>query len=260
MLRALWASASGMQAQQLNVDTIANNLANVNTAGFKRSQTSFQDLIYDRLRTPGASSDSGSGVPVGIQMGLGTHLTSVSKIFTPGKPQQTGNQYDLWIEGNGFFQIQLSDGTLAYSRDGSFHPDADGQLVTSDGYPLDGAPSINPNATAVSISPNGTISETVNGITTQIGQIQLYTFTNPAGLLAKGHNLFEPSSASGEATAGTPGTDGVGTLQQGFIEMSNVEVVQEMVNLIVAQRAYEVNTKAIQASDEMLQTANTLRR
>ncbi|MCW8129570.1 MAG: flagellar basal-body rod protein FlgG [Planctomycetota bacterium] len=260
MLRALWASASGMQAQQLNVDTIANNLANVNTAGFKRSQTAFQDLIYDRLRTPGASSDSGAGIPVGIQMGLGTQLTSVSKIFTPGKPQQTGNQYDMWIEGNGFFQIQLSDGTLAYTRDGSFHPNAEGQLVTSEGYVLDGAPTISANATAVTISPNGTISETVNGVSTQLGQLNLYTFSNPAGLLAKGHNLFEASSSSGDATSGTPGSDGVGAIQQGFLEMSNVEVVQEMVNLIVAQRAYEVNTKAIQASDEMLQTANSIRR
>jgi len=260
MMRGLWASATGMQAQQLNVDTISNNLANINTSGFKRSQVNFQDLIYDRMSTPGASSDGGTGVPAGVQIGLGSRVVSVSKVFTPGKPQQTGNQLDLWIEGNGFFQVKLADGTLAYTRDGAFRPNAEGKVVTSDGYEVDGLDSLDPAATALSISPNGTVSETVNGVTTQKGQLQLYSFINPAGLLASGHNLLQASSASGEATAGTAGSNGMGTLQQGFLEMSNVEVVQEMVNLIVAQRAYEVNTKAIQACDEMLQSTNNLRR
>ncbi|GMV82439.1 MAG: flagellar basal body rod protein FlgG [Planctomycetota bacterium] len=260
MLRAMWASATGMRAQQMNIDVIANNLANVNTAGFKRSQAAFQDLIYDRLRSPGASSDDGSGIPVGIQIGLGTQLSSVGKIFTAGKPQQTGRELDVMIEGRGFFKVTLADGTEAYTRDGSFQVSSEGEIVTSDGYKVDGFDAVDPNATALAISPNGTISEIVNGSATQKGQIDLYTFVNPSGLLAVGHNLFTASSASGDAVSGTPGSNGVGTVQQGFLEMSNVEVVQEMVNMIIAQRAYEVNTKAIQASDEMLQAANNIRR
>lgn len=260
MLRAMWSSATGMQAQQMNIDVIANNLANVNTPGFKRSQATFQDLIYDRLRSPGSSSDAGSGIPTGIQIGLGTHISTVGKIFTPGKPQQTGRDLDLMIEGNGFFKISLADGTEAYTRDGSFHINADGEVVTADGHAIDGFSAVDPAATAIAISPNGTISEIVNGAASEKGQIQLYTFVNPTGLISMGHNYFVPSSASGDAVSGTPGSNGVGTVQQGFLEMSNVEVVQEMVNMIIAQRAYEVNTRAIQASDEMLQNANNIRR
>lgn len=260
MLRAMWSSATGMQAQQKNIDVIANNLANVNTPGFKRSQATFQDLIYDTLRTPGSSSDGGSGIPAGIQIGLGTNISTVSKIFTPGKPQQTGRDLDLMIEGRGFFKVTLSDGSEAYTRDGALNVNADSEVVTADGYRVEGFDAIDPAATNISISPNGTISEIVNGVATQKGQIQLYNFVNPSGLLAKGHNLFVPSSASGDPVAGTPGSDGIGTVQQGFLEMSNVEVVQEMVNMIIAQRAYEVNTRAIQASDEMLQNANNIRR
>lgn len=260
MMRALWAAATGMRAQQLNVDVIANNLANVNTAGYKRSQATFQDLLYERMRTPGAATSGGANIPSGIQIGLGTHLASVSKIFTAGKPQQTGNDLDIWIEGNGFFKVTKPDGTEAYTRDGAYRLNADGQVVNIDGYKLTGVDSISPQATAISIAPDGTVSETVNGTANNKGQIKLYRFVNPAGLLSEGGNLYLPSSASGDATEGTAGTDGYGSLRQGYLEMSNVEVVTEMVNLIVAQRAYETNTKAIQASDEMLQQANNLRR
>lgn len=260
MMRSLWSSATGMRAQQLNVDVIANNLANVNTTGFKRSQALFQDLLYERMRTPGASSGSGANIPTGIQVGLGTHLVSVAKIFTPGKPMQTGNQFDIWIEGAGFFKVTKPDGTEAYTQDGAFRLNVDGQVVTSDGYLLDGVSNISVEATAVAIAPDGTVSETVNGVTSDKGAIKLFRFVNPPGLLSEGGNLFLPSSASGDAQEGTPGSDGYGSLRQGYLEMSNVEVVTEMVNLIVAQRAYEVNTKAIQASDEMLQQANNLRR
>lgn len=260
MMRSLYTSATGMRAQQLNVDVIANNLANVNTTGFKRSQALFQDMLYERVRTPGASSGSGANIPTGIQVGLGTHLVSVAKIFTPGKPQQTGNQFDVWIEGNGFFKLTKPDGTEVYTQDGAFRLNVDGQVVNPDGYLLDGVNNISEEATAVAIAPDGTVSETVNGTTSNKGQIKLYRFVNPPGLLSEGSNLFIPSSASGDATEGTPGENGFGSLRQGYLEMSNVEVVTEMVNLIVAQRAYETNTKAIQASDEMLQQANNLRR
>lgn len=260
MMRSLYTSATGMRAQQLNVDVIANNLANVNTTGYKRSQALFQDLLYERVRTPGASSSGGANLPTGIQVGLGTHLVSVAKVFTPGKPMQTGNQFDIWIEGDGFFKVTKPDGTETYTEDGAFRLNVDGQVVNADGYKLEGVDNISVEATAVSIAPDGTVSETVNGVASNKGQIKLYRFQNPAGLLAEGSNLFLPSSASGDATEGTPGLLGMGSLRQGYLEMSNVEVVTEMVNLIVAQRAYEVNTKAIQASDEMLQQANNLRR
>lgn len=260
MMRSLWASATGMRAQQLNVDVIANNLANVNTTGFKRSQALFQDLLYERMRTPGASSGNGANIPTGIQLGLGTHLVSVAKIFTPGKPQQTGNEMDVWIEGDGFFKVLKPDGTEAYTGDGAFRLNVDGQMVSADGYRLDGVDTISVEATAVAIAPDGTVSETVNGTTSSKGQIKLFRFVNPAGLLSEGSNLYLPSSASGDAQEGAAGENGFGALRQGYLEMSNVEVVTEMVNLIVAQRAYEVNTKAIQASDEMLQQANNLRR
>jgi flagellar basal-body rod protein FlgG len=260
MMRSLYTSATGMRSEQVNVDVIANNLANVNTTGYKRSQALFQDLLYERVRTPGASSGGGANLPTGIQLGLGTHLVSVAKIFTPGKPMQTGNQFDIWIEGNGFFKVTKPDGTECYTQDGAFRLNVDGQVVNADGYQLEGVDSISVEATAVAIAPDGTVSETVNGVASDKGQIKLYRFVNPAGLLAEGSNLFLPSSASGDATEGTPGEEGMGSLRQGYLEMSNVDVVTEMVNLIVAQRAYEVNTKAIQASDEMLQQANNLRR
>jgi flagellar basal-body rod protein FlgG len=260
MIRALMASASGMQAQQMNMDTIANNLANVNTTGFKKSQAMFQDMLYETIRAPGSSQGGTAAVPSGVQMGLGTKLVSISKVYSEGKMQVTNRDLDVAIEGNGFFRVKLPDGTLAYTRDGSFSKSAEGKLVTSEGYELDGVDSLSPNATSVSIGPGGTISETVNGTSAEKGTIKLYRFVNPSGLQSQGRNLMTASSASGEAQEGVAGADGFGTMQQGVLETSNVDVVEEMVNLIVAQRAYEVNTKAVQASDEMLQATNNMKR
>jgi flagellar basal-body rod protein FlgG len=260
MIRGLMAAASGMQAQQMNVDTIANNLANVNTSGYKRSQVMFQDMLYDTVRAPGGAQGNSATVPSGVQMGLGTRLVSISKVFSPGKLQVTNRELDVAIEGQGFFKIELPDGTEAYSRDGAFSKNTDGILVNSDGYKLSGDITVAENATSISVAPNGTVSETVNGVTSEKGTIQLYRFINPSGLQAQGRNLFTPTGASGDAIEGVAGNEGFGTLQQGLIETSNVEVVEEMVNLIVAQRAYEVNTKCVQASDEMLQATNNMKR
>lgn len=262
MIRALWTAASGMQSQQKNIDVVANNLANVNTAGFKKSRADFQDLMYQNLKTTGAPSTNSTQVPTGIQIGLGSRLAAVTKIFTPGDFTQTGNELDMAIEGDGFYQIQLPDGTTGYSRSGAFKKDSTGRVVTSDGYPLLPAISIPSNATKVNIGNDGTVSVSQAGqnTPTQVGNIQLASFSNPSGLSAQGKNLFLPTDASGAATTGTPGQTGLGTIAQGFLEMSNVSVMEEMVNMIVGQRAYEINSKAVQASDEMLQTANNLRR
>jgi flagellar basal-body rod protein FlgG len=260
MIRALMASATGMQAQQMNIDTIANNLANVNTNGFKRSQVMFQDLLYETIRPPGAAQGNGTMLPSGVQMGLGTRMVAISKVFSPGKIQVTNRDMDVAIEGQGFLRIKLPDGTVAYTRDGALSRNAEGKFVTADGYELDGVDALATNATSIGIAPNGTISQTVDGKTEEKGTIQLYRFVNPAGLQAMGRNLYQPSAASGEAQEGVAGADGLGTLQQGALETSNVDVVEEMVNLIVAQRAYEVNTKAVQASDEMLQATNNMKR
>lgn len=260
MIRALMAAASGMQAQQMNVDTIANNLANVNTAGFKRSQVMFQDMLYDTVRAPGGTQGNGAKTPSGVQMGLGTRMVSIAKVFTPGSLQVTSRDLDVAINGQGFFRVKLPDGSFAYTRDGSFSKNSDGTLANSDGYELDGVNAIDANATAVTIAANGDVSETVNGATQDKGQLKLYRFVNPSGLQSLGRNLLQPSAASGDPQEGLPGVDGIGTLQQGAIESSNVSVVDEMVNLIVAQRAYEVNTKAVQASDEMLQATNNMKR
>lgn len=262
MIRALWTAASGMQSQQKNIDVVANNLANVNTAGFKKSRADFQDLMYQNLKTTGAPSTNTTQNPTGIQIGLGSRLAAVTKIFTTGDFNQTGNELDMAIEGDGFFQIQLPDGTTAYTRSGAFKKDNTGRVVTSDGYPLLPAVTIPPNAIKTNIGNDGTVSVILGGqsTTTQLVSIQLATFPNPAGLSAQGKNLFIQSDASGAPTTGTPGQTGIGTLAQGFLEMSNVSVMEEMVNMITGQRAYEVNSKAVQAADEMLQTANNLRR
>jgi len=262
MIRALWTAASGMQSQQKNLDVVANNLANVNTAGFKKSRADFQDLMYQNLKTSGSPSTNATQVPTGIQIGLGSRLAAVTKIFTAGDFTQTGNELDMAIEGDGFYQIQLPDGGTGYSRSGSFKKDSTGRMVTSDGYPLLPAISIPSNATKVNIGNDGTVSVMQAGqnTPTQVGNIQLASFSNPSGLSAQGKNLFLPTDASGAATTGTPGQTGLGTIAQGFLEMSNVSVMEEMVNMIVGQRAYEINSKAVQASDEMLQTANNLRR
>jgi len=262
MIRALWTAASGMQAQQTNIDVVANNLANVNTAGFKKSRADFQDLMYQNMKTTGAPSTNSTQIPSGIQIGLGAKLASVTKIFTIGNINQTGNELDIAIEGDGFYQIQMPDGTTSYSRSGSFKRDSQGRVVTSDGYPLVPEIVIPNNATAINIGNDGTVSVSQAGQTspTNVGNIQLATFSNPSGLLAMGKNLFQQSDASGNATTGPPGQNGLGTTAQGFLEMSNVSVMEEMVNMITGQRAYEVNSKAVQTADEMLQTANSLKR
>jgi len=261
MMRGLWTAASGMSAQETNIDVIANNLANVNTTGFKTSRVDFQDLYYQTVTAAGTGSE-GNQIPTGIQIGLGVRTASVQKLFTPGDFRQTGNPLDIAIEGDGFFQVTGSDGQAAYTRDGAFKLDGQGRLVNSDGYALEPELVIPAEAQGISIGPDGTVSVTMPGQseTQQVGQIQLVRFLNPSGLSSLGHNLFMTTAASGEATTGTPGSQGYGRLAQGTVEMSNVQIVEEMVNMIVAQRAYEINSKAIQATDEMLSMANNLRR
>jgi flagellar basal-body rod protein FlgG len=262
MIRALWTAASGMQGQQKSIDVVANNLANVNTTGFKRSRADFQDLIYQNLKSTGSPSTSTTQVPTGIQIGLGSRLAAVTKIFTPGDFTQTGNELDLAIEGDGFFQIQMPDGTTGYSRAGAFKKDSTGRVVTPDGYPLLPSVTIASNATKINIGSDGTVSVMQAGqaTPTTAGQIELVSFSNPSGLSSLGKNLYQPSDASGTATPGNPGSNGLGSLGQGLLEMSNVNVAEEMVNMIVGQRAYEINSKAVTAADEMLATANNLKR
>lgn len=261
MIRALWTAASGMQAQQLNIDVIANNLANVNTSGFKKSRADFQDVMYQSVKTTGAPSTN-STQAAGIEIGLGTTPAAVTKVFTAGNITNTGNELDLAIEGDGFFQIQMPDGTTTYTRSGSFKRDGQGRVVTSDGYPLMPEMVIPSNTTKISIGTDGTVSVLQSGQSsaTTVGNIQLATFQNPAGLSSLGRNLYQVTDASGDATTGTAGQNGIGTLSQGFLEMSNVNVMEEMVNMIVGQRAYEINSKAVQAADEMLQQANNMKR
>ena len=262
MMRALFTAATGMIAQQLNIDTTANNLANVNTTGFKRSRVDFQDLLYQTSRVPGSPTAQGVEAPTGIQVGSGVRPASTQRIFSQGDFQQTENPLDLVIEGDGFFQVLRGDGTTAYTRAGSFRKDANGRMVNPDGYPLQPEITIPAQAVNISIGTDGVVSVTLAGSNTpqQVGTIELARFSNPAGLNAIGRNLFLPTAASGNATTGAPGSLAVGTLSQGFIEMSNVKVVEEMVNLIIGQRAYEAGSRAVQTADEMLQSANNLRR
>ena len=261
-MRAMYAAASGMAAQQLNVDTIANNLANVNTLAFKRARVEFQDLMYQTLRLPGALAAEGVEVPTGIQIGLGTRAAATQKIFSQGDFQQTEAPLDMVIQGDGFFALLQTDGTVAYTRAGAFSRNREGRVVNSDGLPLEPAVTIPANALSISIGRDGTLSAQVAGETEPrvLGQIQLARFANPAGLQSMGDGLYLETKASGTATMSTPGTDGLGLLLQGYLEQSNVEVVQEMVNMIVAQRAYEANSRAIQIADDMLATANAARR
>ena len=260
MLRALFTSSTGMKAQQLYVDTIANNLANVNTTGFKRSRIDFQDLLYQTLKPAGSETADGNQVPEGMQIGLGVKPTAISKLFTQGAVTLSGNDLDVAIEGDGFFQVILPDGTVGYTRDGSFNLDANGNLVTNDGFFLEPAITIPTTTQQVSIGQDGTVSVVLDdGSITNQGQINIATFVNPAGLHAMGKNLFMETDASGSPSSGSAGENGRGTLAQGFLELSNVEVVDEMVNMIMAQRAYEVNSRAIRTSDEMLQAANQLK-
>lgn len=262
MIRSLWTAASGMQAQTLNIDVIANNLSNVNTAGFKRSRAEFQDLLYETMRAPGVTSAGGNQVPTGIQIGHGTRTVATQRLFTQGDFQHTQNDLDLAIEGAGFFQILQPNGEIAYTRAGNFKIDGEGRIVTPDGYLIEPNITIPVDTLAVAIGTDGTVSIMQAGqpAPVDIGNIELASFVNPAGLDSIGRNLFLLTQASGDAIVGTPGEEGYGTLAQGYLEMSNVSVVDEMVNMITAQRAYEINSKAIQAADDMLQTANNLKR
>lgn len=258
MLRALSTAATGMAAQQLNIDVVANNMANVNTTGFRRSRAEFQDLLYQNVRAPGGSAGDGARLPTGVQIGQGTRTVSTEAIFSQGQMRQTGSPLDLAIEGAGFFQVTRPNGELAYTRAGNLKTDAEGRLVTVDGFAVEPAISIPPDATGVTISADGTISVTQAGQTTssELGRLQLANFANPAGLQAVGRSLFVPTAASGEATVASPGEEGIGTVAQGFLEGSNVEVVTEMIDLISSQRAYEINQRVIQAADEMLRKAS----
>ncbi len=262
MIRSMWSAASGMQAQTMNIDVIANNLANVTTTGFKRSRAEFQDLLYETLRSAGSPSSESTQVPTGIQVGHGTRPVAVSKNFSGGELQLTKNELDLALEGDGFFKVTMPNGDTAYTRAGSFKLDREGRIVTPDGFLLDPEITIPPDALSVSVGLDGTVSVLQAGESTprEVGTIQLARFANPAGLLSIGKNLFQLSDASGDEISGTAGEDGFGTIAQGFLEMSNVSVVDEMVNMITAQRAYETNSKVVQTSDDMLQLANNLKR
>jgi flagellar basal-body rod protein FlgG len=260
MLRALYSAAAGMESQQMNLDVISNNLANVNTTGFKKSKVEFQELLYQTTRQPGADLGSGNQVPTGIQVGQGSRPVATARIFTNGDLTQTGEQLDVAIQGNGFFEVQMPDGSSAYTRDGAFKTDSTGRIVTSDGLPVIGGFQPVPSGTTnITIGSNGNVTyTTASGATTF--QVQLVNFNNPAGLSSQGSNLYTETPASGTPVIGTHGENGLGTLNQGYLELSNVSVVEEMVNLIQAQRAYEVNSKAVQAADEMMQESNNLKK
>ena len=258
MSRALYTAATGMQVQQQNVDNIANNLANSSTVGFKRTRLEFQDLLYQNLRTPGAAANSSTALPVGLQIGLGARSISSERVFQQGDFRQTENPLDLVIEGSGFFQVRQTNGELAYTRAGSFHLNAQGQVVTAGGDTLEPAITIPKDATSITIGTDGTVSVTQTGQANaqNVGQIQLATFANPGGLDSMGRNLFKETASSGSPTVGSPDANGLGRINQGFIEGSNVNVVEELVNMIAAQRAYETNSKVITAADHMLSTIN----
>ena len=261
MLRGLWTAATGMAAQQLNVDIISNNLANVNTPGFKKSRADFQDLMYQTLRLPGATTAAGTQLPTGIQVGMGSKPMGVQKLFSQGDYNQTENELDLAIEGKGFFKV-ISNDEEVYTRAGNFKIDGEGYICTPSGDRLQPEITIDPEAISISIDSGGRLVVYGQDAETPLAEedIKLYSFPNPAGLFSMGRNLFRPTEASGEETEGIPGIDGLGTIAQGYLEMSNVNVVEEMVGMIIAQRAYEVNSKAIQTADSMLQMANNIKR
>jgi flagellar basal-body rod protein FlgG len=260
MIRSLWIAKTGLDAQQTQLDVISNNLANVNTAGFKRGRAVFEDLLHQTLRQPGAQSSQQTQLPTGLQLGTGVRPVASERVFTQGNLQQTSNPFDIAVNGQGFFQVSLPDGTLAYTRDGSFHLDAQGQLVTSSGYAVSPAITIPASAQTVTVGRDGTVTVTQQGQAsgTQVGTLQLANFINPAGLQSQGENLYIETAASGSPTTNTPGSNGVGVLSQGYVETSNVNVVEELVNMIQTQRAYEINSKAVQTSDQMLQRLSQL--
>ena len=262
MIRAMFTAETGMIAQQTTIDTIAHNLANVNTTGFKKSRVNFQDLLYETIRPPGGLTAAGNVVPEGIQIGHGVRPSSVAKLFTPGSLIQTGNELDLAIEGDGFFQVLLPDGRIAYTRDGSFRRSQDGTILTVDGNPLDPGLTLPTDTERVTVSPTGIVSVKVPGseTPTQVGNLQLVRFPNPSGLDAGlGRNLLLETDASGAPVVGDPGTDGIGFIAQGFLESSNVQTVEEIIGMIIAQRAYAANSRVIQPADQMLQLANNIR-
>jgi flagellar basal-body rod protein FlgG len=264
MMRSLWTAASGMIGQQFNIDTVSNNLSNVNTTGFKKQRAEFEDLLYQTVLMAGTPATEVTEVPTGIQVGHGVKVAATQKMFTQGSLQATGNKLDIAMEGEGFLKIQMYDGTMAYTRDGSLKIDSNRQVVTSSGYLLEPQLVLPENSImeTLSISQDGRITVKIVGEDdpVDIGQMEIYRFVNPAGLRSIGGNLFKTTPASGEEIPGQPGMDGMAKLHQGFLEMSNVKVVEEMVNMIVAQRAYEINSKAIQTSDSMLATAIALKR
>ena len=255
MIRSLWISKTGMEAQQTQLDTISNNLANVGTNGYKRSHAVFEDLIYQNLRQSGAASSGQTQLPTGLQVGLGVRTVATSRNFSQGNLQQTSNNLDVAIKGQGFFQVQMPDGTTAYTRDGTFQRDANGQMVTNSGFVVQPGITIPANAQSITIAADGIVTVSLPGQTApqQVGQLQTSTFANPAGLEPMGQNLYGETASSGTPNAAAPGAAGHGTLLQGHVETSNVNVVEELVSMIQTQRAYELNSKAIQTSDQMLQ-------
>ena len=260
MINSLWISKTGMEAQQMQLDVISHNLANVSTTGYKRENAVFEDLMYQNLRQVGSNTSDQSQLPTGLHLGLGVRVVATSRTFSQGTIQQTSNNLDVAIKGNGFFQITLPDGSINYTRDGAFQIDATGRLVTAAGLPVANGITVPAGAKSIAIAANGTVTANVAGNTAPqpIGTIALATFINPAGLEPQGQNLFAESVASGQASTGVPGTNGLGVVTQGFLEASNVNVVQELITMIQTQRAYEMNSKAIQTSDQMLQKLGQL--
>jgi flagellar basal-body rod protein FlgG len=261
-VRALYTAASGMNAQQANIDNVAHNLANVNTTGFKKGRVEFADLVYQQVKAPGAPTSPEGDAPIGLETGLGVRVAAVARNFSMGNLRSTGGPLDLAIEGQGFFQIALPGGEIGYTRAGSLHLNANGQLVTTEGHLLEPAITIPPNAVSISVSREGIVSVVLPGETApqQVGTIELALFQNPAGLHSRGGSVFVATTASGDPITGVPGSEGLGTLAQGFLEESNVSVVEEMVNMIIGQRAYEANARVIRAADEMLQQVNNISR
>jgi flagellar basal-body rod protein FlgG len=255
MIRSLWIAKTGLDAQQTQMDVISNNLANVSTNGFKRSRAVFEDLMYQTLRQPGAQSSQQTQIPSGLQIGTGVRPVAAERIHTQGNLQLTGNQLDVAIQGQGFFQVLLPDGSTAYTRDGSFQMDSQGQIVTSSGFAIQPAVTIPANATSITIGRDGVINVTQPNVAApvQVGSLQLATFINPAGLQSMGENFYQETASSGTPSTNVPGSNGAGLLSQNYVETSNVNVVEELVNMIQTQRAYEINSKAVQTSDQMLQ-------
>lgn len=255
MIRSLWIAKTGLDAQQTQMDVISNNLANVSTTGFKGSRAVFQDLLYQTIRQPGGASSQQTQLPTGLQLGTGTQLVATERIHTQGNMQRTDDARNVAIDGDGFFQVLMPDGTTAYTRDGTFKTNDQGQLTTASGFPVDPAITIPPDATSMTISPDGIVSVVTAGNpqSVQVGSLQLATFINPGGLESRGDNLYMETTASGAPVTNTPGSNGSGTLKQNYLETSNVNVVEELVNMIQTQRAYEMNSKAITTSDQMLQ-------